>query len=196
MMTMINKKESFNKGVNSADNISDKFIWFIRIGLISFIIVLCVIISSLKPTQALSTSTYYDLSSQSSQVYLLTSLLPNNFYGDYVVFRSGEYDYYIFYGDLSLSNNNAHIIGENLNYIKYYRTGSGYSYSYSYEYGTDDLDLTLNNVVTSNLNFELSSQYYEFNTQIYEYKLLTIVIIFFIIMSTLSCLSIVKRKLV
>lgn len=193
---MINKKESFNKGVISADNISDKSIWFIRIGLISFIIVLCVIISSLNHTQALTISTYQDLSSQSSQVQLLTSLLPNNFYGDYVVFRGGESDYYIFYGDLSLSNNNAHIIGEDLNYIKYYRSGSGYSYSYSYEYGTDDLDLTLDNVVTSNINFELSSQYYEFNSQIFEYKLLTIVIIFFIIMSTLSCLSIVKRKLV
>lgn len=109
---------------------------------------------------ALTTSTYDDLTANSNTVQNLLSLIPDEAYSDdYVVFSDNDYSYYCFYGDLKSENNK--ITGSDLKYIHYFRQGSGYNYNYFF--GTDTLDLSVSDVVTSNMNIEKASNSWNFD---------------------------------
>lgn len=90
---------------------------------------------------AFSTSTYGDMSSNSTQVQNLLSLAMNYdsfLYSDYVIFQNGQYSWYIVWSDkLEVSSGAVSSEGP-VEYISYIRTGSGYDYSYNYTYGTDE----------------------------------------------------------
>ncbi len=107
---------------------------------------------------ALSASTYADLAQSSTQVQNLISYAHsyNSFINsDFVVFQSGQYNYYIFWGDLNY--NGSSVTASEAECISYYREGSGYDYQYRYSYDdSENLSLTVNNLVVSNVD-ELGS---------------------------------------
>lgn len=143
--------------------------------ILTFSIVLSLFVSCLSFSSAALTvnSTYSDVSSTSTQAINLVNFAMS--YDDfisseYVVFCNEQNSYYIVWGDLSY--NGSSVSGSDIQYLRYYRTGSGTSYQYTYEYGTDNsFNLTPSHMCTSNIrNFGFSSStyqefkyYYEFN---------------------------------
>lgn len=107
---------------------------------------------------ALNASTYADLAQSSSQVQNLISYahsFDSFINSDFVVFQSGQYSYYIFWGDLEY--NGTSVTASEAECISYYREGSGYDYQYHYVYDdSEDLSLTVSNLVVSNID-ELGS---------------------------------------
>lgn len=131
-------------------------------------ILLCLFLFAL-PCSALSHSTYNGLSQSSSTVQNLISMALNydNFLDSkYVVYHSGQYDYYIVWGDLSL-NATGQIVSEgDVIYIRYYRTDN-YS-TYEYLPGTDSsFTLTVYDMITTNIGgIGMQSQLFrEYDTQ-------------------------------
>lgn len=113
---------------------------------------------------ALSSSTYADLSATSSQSQNLISYAMNYdsfLYSDYVIYQSAQYSYYIVWAD-KLEFKNGTVTGDNIEYISYIRSGSGYDYQYNYDYGTDDsFSLSVNHMTISNINgLGFKSEYY------------------------------------
>lgn len=107
---------------------------------------------------ALTGSTYADLSQSSSTVQNLISY-ANNYddfiSSDYVVFQSGQYSYYIFWGKIDY--NGTSVTASDAQCISYIREGSGYDYAYRYSYSDkQSLSLTVNHTVISNID-ELGS---------------------------------------
>lgn len=105
---------------------------------------------------ALSSSTYGDMSSNSTQVQNLLSLAMNYdsfLYSDYVIYQSEQYSWYIVWADkLDYSSGSVSSEGS-VEYIRYYRNGSNMNYSYSYDYGTDStFRLSVNHQTVSNVN--------------------------------------------
>lgn len=79
----------------------------------------------------------------------------DSFHGsDYVIFEDSDYSYYIVWGNLE--NQNGQVVGEDVEYIHYYRTSSsGYTNNYVYEVGSDTsfvLSLSDEYVATSNVS--------------------------------------------
>lgn len=116
----------------------------------------CVIIFALFSVSsfALTSTTYADLSSTSSQGQNLLNLALNHdtFKNkDFVIYQDGQYSYYIVWGDLTYAG--SRVSADKIEYIRYYREGSSYDYTYSYIYGTDtQFSLTVNNLVVSNVD--------------------------------------------
>lgn len=102
---------------------------------------------------ALNTSTYADIASSSSNAQNLLNFAMNfdSFKNsDYVIFQNAQYSYYIVWGDLTY--NDTYVSANKINYVQYYREGSGYDYLYNYAYGTDNtFRLNVGNVVISNI---------------------------------------------
>lgn len=140
---------------------------------------------------ALNTSTYADVASTSTNSQNLINYAINykSFKdSDFVVFQSAQYSYYIVWGDLKY--NGASVSSDKVEYIQYYRQGSGYDYVYQYSYGADDaFTLSVNNVVVSNveglgMSSNLYRDYdyyrsYELNTILFGGALLVIMILTF-----------------
>ncbi len=115
-------------------------------------IILCLFLFAL-PSSALSHSTYNGLSQSNSTVQNLISMALNydNFLDSkYVVYQSGQYDYYIVWGDLYI-NNSGYIVSEgDVIYIRYYRTDN-YN-TYEYLPGTDSsFNLTPYDMIVTNV---------------------------------------------
>ena len=131
-------------------------------------ILLCLFLFAL-PCSALSHSTYNGLSQSSSTVQNLISMALNydNFLeSKYVVYQSGQYDYYIVWGDLSLNDNGQVVSEGDVIYIRYYRTDT-YN-SYEYLPGTDSsFTLTVYDMITTNIGgIGMQSQLFrEYDTQ-------------------------------
>lgn len=112
------------------------------------------IFSLILPCSAFTTSTNYDVFGNNSTCINLLSLLPDDFNGDYVVFRtdysiSNSNCYYLFYGDISYnSSNNTITSNGSIDYIRQLSTSSGYTYTM----GSQSLTLTCNNVVCTTLD--------------------------------------------
>ena len=118
-------------------------------------------------------STYSDVTSTSSQAVNLVNFAMS--YDDfvsseYVVFCNEQYSYYIVWGDLSY--NGTTVSGSDVQYLRYYRDGSGTSYQYTYQYGTDSsFNLTPSHICTSNIrNFGFSSSTYQEYKHYYDYS--------------------------
>lgn len=127
---------------------------FLKITLCSIIIIAVFSFNAF----ALSGSTYADLSQSSSTVQNLISY-ANNYddfiTSDFVVFQSGQYSYYIFWGDIEFDG--TLVTASEAQCISYIREGSGYDYSYTYTYSDKQtLSLTVNHLVVSNVD-ELGS---------------------------------------
>ena len=126
----------------------------------------CFIISVLVlPCSALSfSSTYSDVVQSSTQANNLIALAlnyPSFFRSDYVVFSPNQYQYYIVWGDLSVSAGHVSSSGS-VEYISYIR-GSDYTSTYTYHYDvSDSFSLYAPDVCTSNIdNFGMKSQFYD-----------------------------------
>lgn len=109
-------------------------------------------------------STYSDVTSTSTQAVNLVNFAMSYddfINADYVVFCDAQYSYYIVWGELSY--NGTTVSGSDVQYLRYYRFGSGTSYQYTYEYGTDStFSLTPFHMCTSNIkNFGFSSSTYQ-----------------------------------
>lgn len=86
----------------------------------------------------------------------------------YVVYQSGQYDYYIVWGDLYLSDNGPIVSDGEVTYIRYYRAGSGTSFYYEYAPGTDNsFSLNVFDMITTNIGgIGMQSQLFrEYDTQ-------------------------------
>lgn len=117
------------------------------------ILTVLMLFSFILPASALTVSdTYSDVASTSSQANNLINLAAS--YDDfieskYVVFCDVQYSYYIVWGDLQVEN--GIVSGADIQYIRYYRTGT--TSSYTYEYGTDvSFGLNPDHICTSNLS--------------------------------------------
>ena len=147
---------------------------FFKISICCFLIV-CVF--SLNAF-AFSGSTYGDLSQSSSNVDNLISYAYNfdSFLGsDFVVFQSGQYSYYIFWGDIDYEN--SRVTADKAEYISYIREGSGSSYAYTYSHGVNEsLSLNVNKLVVSNIDElgSVSSLYEDLNNN---HRILTVFVI-------------------
>ena len=133
-----------------------------------FCFIFCLFLLAL-PCSALSHSTYNGLSQSSSTVQNLISMALNydNFLDSkYVVYQSGQYDYYIVWGDLYI-NDSGNIVSEGeVIYIRYYRTDT-YS-TYEYVPGTDSsFSLTPYDMIVTNIGgIGMQSQLFrEYDTQ-------------------------------
>ena len=117
-------------------------------------IILCLFLFAL-PCSALSHSTYSGLSQNNSNVTNLISMALNydNFLeSKYVVYQSGQYDYYIVWGDLYINGSGNIVSDAEVIYIRYYRTGSGTNYYYEYLPGTDSsFNLTPYDMIVTNV---------------------------------------------
>ena len=118
-------------------------------------------------------STYSDVSSTSTQAVNLVNFAMS--YDDfvsseYVVFCNEQNSYYIVWGDLSY--NGSTVSGSDVQYLRYYRTGTGTNNQYTYQYGTDStFKLTPEHMCTSNLkNFGFSSSTYQQYKHYYDYS--------------------------
>lgn len=116
------------------------------------------------PCSALEVSPSNNVTSTSTNANNLINYAnsyPNFVYSDYVVLQSGDNEYYIIWGK-DFSVNNSVVTADEVEYIRYYRTGT-MNNSYIYRYGTDDnFRLTLNDyVVTSNLNIGMTSSVFD-----------------------------------
>lgn len=138
-----------------------KFFHFFKYFVISVLTsVLLGLILKFSFASALSTSTDSDVLQNSSYVANLLSLIPDdNYSDDYVIFSDSDYSYYCFYGKFSVNNNI--ITGENLNFIHYSRNPNSYSWSYSF--GTDNLSLTVEDIICSNLNIQMASNSWSYD---------------------------------
>lgn len=137
-------------------------------------IVFLVLLFSVTPCFALSASTYADLAQNSSQVTNLVSQASSQsgfFDCDYVVFRSGNQAYYIYWSDSLVFNNNRFTSGSG-QYISY--TYSGNTWSYSGIVSDPGLSLSASYVVTTSLSgyskgqrSSLYDQYYFYHYGLY-----------------------------
>ena len=124
---------------------------FLKILLCSVIIISVFSVSAF----ALSSSTYGDLSSTSSQATNLMSLAMNYdtfLHSDYVIYQDAQYSYYIVWSEKLTNSSGTVSSSGKVEYIHYSRSGSGTNYSYSYDYGTDStFRLTANHQTVSNV---------------------------------------------
>lgn len=127
--------------------------------------VLVILTVFVLPCSALSfDSTYSDVVQSSSQANNLIALAlnyPSFLRSDYIVFCPNQYQYYIVWGDLSVSAGNVTSSGS-VEYISYIR-GSDYISNYVYHYDvSDSFSLYAPDVCTSNIdNFGMKSQFYD-----------------------------------
>lgn len=133
---------------------------------ILFLSLICVFISCISFSSSVLTvnSTYSDVASTSTQAVNLVNyaMSYDDFISaDYVVFCNEQNSYYIVWGDLSY--NGTSVSGSDVQFLRYYRTGSGTQYQYIYQYGTDSsFKLTPSHMCTSNIpNFGFSSSTYQ-----------------------------------
>lgn len=122
---------------------------------ILFVILIVFVVSLMSlPVSALSSITYTDVASTSSNATNLINyaMAYDDFiYSDYVIYSDVNYSYYIVWSD-ELEHNNGTVTGQDIQYVHYYRTGSTGSYSYVYDYGTDsDFKLNVSHICTSNI---------------------------------------------
>lgn len=94
---------------------------------------------------------YGDLYGTDNNSSRLLSFVPER--ENYIVARTGEYEYILFYSiDGFEFSNNKFTSSDVVNYVRYYRTGS-YPYVYEYESGSiNSLTLNLNNYVVCSNN--------------------------------------------
>lgn len=101
------------------------------------------------------TDTYSDVTGTSSQTVNLVNYAKNLDHSflcsDYVVFCDQQYSYYIVWAEnLELQNNK--VVGNDIQYIRYYRILNDYSSSYKYVTGNDtSFSLNYDTLVTSNI---------------------------------------------
>lgn len=162
--------ESLNKGKDFADAVyfknKTKFKivkWLLIVCLVvGFIFLLksCLSASALSQTSFIA---YADVTGTDSNVTRLLTMIPER--ENYLVSRVGEFDYFIFYGDSLEYKNNKYVSDSEINYIRYYRLGSGMSYQYYYDAGSiSSLSLNPNNfLVSSNIDD------YKFNSRSWSY---------------------------
>lgn len=192
--------DMFKQGQEFAD-----CLYFCHRGAFKFIkyIIIALIISALVgltarfvSASALTTSTVNNVYGNSSVVNELLSLVPEGDKYDYVVFRDGDYSYYLFYGhDFSIQNDILSAPNDT-NYVHYYRLGSGVSYTYQYDFGVDSLSLYVNDVVTSNMDFELASSSWNFEN--YQNQVLAVICLlaFLPILVFVNALGVIKREFI
>lgn len=161
--------DPFTSGKNFGYSILDnkKYLWISR--LFFAVIVVCLLIKFLFPSAfSLDYSTYDDLFSSNSNVNTLLSLLPvDNHNYDYVVWQNAEREYIIAYSSELTYENDLIVSGSDVpvNYIRSYYQSSGYQYEQKFEYGTlTNFSLSVNDIVTSNLNFEKSSHSFTYES--------------------------------
>ena len=156
---------------------SKKKVWFFRILFIIFVIFLIIRFVSCVGAFALTTTTYADTLGTGTISNNLLSMIPEG--KSYVIFQNSDNSYFIFYADKSafeLSNNKVE--ANQIDYIRYYRTSNQYSWIYSS--GVDDLSLTVNNIVASNLDTDfLSSQNYNYSSVSTQYLSFIALLVFF-----------------
>lgn len=145
---------------------------------------------------ALSTSTTNNLYGNSSTVNELLSLVPVSEGVDYVVFRNDDYSYYCFYGSDFKYVNGVLSAPSDTNYVHYYRSSSGVSYSYEYSFGSDSLSLSVNDVVTSNLDFEYASSCWNYENYYNQSVALMCLLAFLPILIFVNAIGVIKREFV
>lgn len=101
------------------------------------------------------TDTYSDVTGSASQTTNLVNYARNLDHSftnsDFVVFCDHQYSYYIVWSD-NLDLQNGKVVGNDIQYIRYYRISNDYSSNYEYVTGTDtSFSLTYDNLVTSNI---------------------------------------------
>lgn len=131
--------------------------------IISLCIFVCLFSFTILPCSALEVSPSNNVvstSSNASNLINYANSYDSFIYSDFVVFQSGDYEYYIVWCD-ELTVNNSVVTGTDIEYIRYYRSGN-VGNSYLYRYGTDkNFKLNLNDyIVTSNINIGMTSSVY------------------------------------
>lgn len=124
--------------------------------IISFILVILLTFSSCIISSAEAFDNLYrDIySSNSNFVNLYNYALNQGFDSSYefVCFSDTQYSYYFVFGDLSLNDSNL-CVGSDVNFVRYYGTGSGYSVDYTYSKGTlESFTLDSDKMVVSSLD--------------------------------------------
>ena len=155
---------------------SKKKVWFFRILLIIIIVIticrLCGLFGS-----ALTVSTYNDVLGNNTVCNNLLSFVPSNM--KYVIFQDSESSYYCFYGqnsDFTLTSNS--VSASQMKYVRYYRSGN-YS-NYNYVSGSADLNLSVSNVIASNLKTDfLSSENFNYAGMSVQYISFIALLVFF-----------------
>ena len=113
----------------------------------------CLFLSFSIGVSALSINTYGHVASTNSNVINLINYAQSfdSFRNsDFVVVQSDQNDYYIVWSDQLVYG--SMVTGSDVEYIRYYRTGTTNN-QYTYVYGTDsNFTLNLNHVVTSNIS--------------------------------------------
>lgn len=128
---------------------------FLVLVLVGFVFLLRSCFSASALTQSSFTS-YGDLYSNDSYANRMLTFVPEK--KKYVVARTGESEYIVFYSkDVVYSN--SKYSSDLVNYVRYYRTGSSYNYQWDYESGqVSHFQLNPSGyVVTSNVNDYLES---------------------------------------
>ena len=162
---------------------------------LSFLIIMTVFLACLTfQSSALTVNdTYSDVVSTSTQANnLLNMAIKYKSFSDseFVIFCDQQYSYYIVWGDLVYSDGT--VTGNNIEYIRYYRTGSGTSYEYTYSHGSDtSFRLSSSNVCTSNIDdFGMrSATYDEYMSNVESIGLLVLIGSFLFVMTLIGLRS-------
>lgn len=156
---------------------SKKKVWFFRILGIVFVVYLIIRLVSCVGAFALTTSTYADTLGTGTISNNLLSMIPEG--KSYVIFQNDSNSYYCFYGSKSDFELSSQVISaQDISFVRYSRLGNNYNWVYSS--GTDDLSLTINNVISSNLDTEfLTSQNYNYSSVSTQYLSFVALLVFF-----------------
>lgn len=159
--------------------------------LFSFFLVLLLCIGSVITVVAATYTPYQGLTDSSSQASLLYGYYRNldtfSYDDEFIIMRSGQYDYYLFYGDLS---------SDSVFYISYRgNTQSGYNTVYEISMGLEDnFSYVLNeysvvgNIPGTIAYSEHYSSFTDFTIQIVAFSLL-ILFIFYVFRSHIKELN-------
>lgn len=93
---------------------------------------LCFMILFFVPVSAASYTAYSDLQPTNSYVSILLHYAGNDpdfIFSDYLLAQTGQYEYYLFYGDLRQS---SIVSGTDVRAVRYYRSGSSSSYRWHF----------------------------------------------------------------
>lgn len=178
-------------GMDMAYKIPKSKIKFIR-GLCIAIVLFGLVFLVKNVAFAQSYTTYDNLLQSNTNASNLLSLLPESAINEnYVVFRSSQYEYCLAYGDLEF--NNGSISGSDITVIKY---DSQYSTN-TYTKNTDNnFRLSVSKVVTSNMDFDMSSKSYSQYNKDMQHKTFMVVCIFLPLILAFNLRGVIKNEYV
>lgn len=154
--------------------------------IISLFLAALIIVAASIPVFASSYTVYGNVSQSTSQIQILINALTNDsdwaYTTQWIAFRAGEFDYYLFFGAFNDIFNESQ-----MNYYRYYATSSGYNQTWHLEKGYEDdfefsnpYDYTIVGNVQGSIGSSLYTDYYVEQLKLFFIILIAFALVYFI----------------